>query len=171
MAVTGVTSLLVIDGTDHPQDLTAPRNLVDPFLLIVDKNIIVVGADRFTDFVGIRRLEDNPLGVKYPYPHQLVGPPHHLEDNLNILGVTGTHGVEDTALYGIEKKLGTFPGGIEQLRMLPPETQKGEGADTEDQEADEYDYDPGRQAREGGPSFTRDFTPRWLVAAVRGSQC
>ena len=77
---------------------------------------------------------------------------HHLQDDLHILGVTDAHGLEDTALDGVEEEVGILAGSLDELVLFPLEIEVGKSAYSHGQEADQGDDNSRCQTLEDRPA-------------------
>jgi hypothetical protein len=81
--------------------------------------------------------------MKNAHSHQVAVLPHHLQDNLRILGIAYPHRIVNASLDSLEQQICTGSGGIDKLRLFYPQIEKGKGADYEDQKDYGYEDNPG----------------------------
>jgi hypothetical protein len=110
-----------------------PKNSV---LLPVLENREVVGADLSTDFFGLGRLEDRPVGVKNPYiekPGVLSDP---LQNSLNLFALPGPHGIKNGFFDSRKEQGGIFLGQGDQMIVLATNLKKRKDPYAKSQEQD-----------------------------------
>jgi hypothetical protein len=156
--------LIVVNGLQHLYYFALPRYIEYPLFLVVNEKIVVLVVNRLPHLVRMGRFQDNPVGMEYAYPQQLMALSDHLQDYLHILGVADAHGIIDTSLDGLQQKVGALPGGVDKLIPLPVQVKKGKSTDTKRQQADGDENNLGCQAFEYQPASVESGLKRVKVA-------
>ena len=136
MAVAGIAGDIIVDGHEHFDDVPLPGNGENTILFVVDEQVVITLVDGFANFLRVRRLEDDAMGMEDSDTKEMIALTHHLQGHLHLAGIADTHGTVDAPLYRLQQEIGAFPGRLDKLLPLPGQVQDGKSTDTENQEDD-----------------------------------